>query len=383
MGWSPRVIEPAELCPRQPGSIIIWHALHADEARVFEELARRFEATCPGAKIDIAQAPYDEIADRFAAAARAGGGPDVLFESSRWMAPLAEEGLLLDLTERVAPRFLQQFMPNTVATMRYRGRLYGIPESVTVLALFYNNTAVSEPPIDVQMLALGVSATQRLALPVGFFWGYWGMDPFGGFTFDSYSGKILESAGLVAWLQALQHVDPMPGVELYFDFGAAEDAFAYEEAAYLVSGPWSLPRLRQTVGLDNFQVTPLPNGPVGPGSPMLQVQGTMINGNASTLAIDVALAFGQFINLPESQERFLPTESHVTASVTVDLTDYPNLESFREQAKAAALVVENSNFVLLEDLGDQLYRDVLGTGADPTVAVPAFVEAVHAATTGK
>ena len=76
----------------------------------------------------------------------------MLLESSRLLAPLAEEGLLLDLTERVSPDFLQQFLPEAVENMRYDGRLYGIPESLNVLALFYNPTLVADPPIDVQQL---------------------------------------------------------------------------------------------------------------------------------------------------------------------------------------------------------------------------------------
>lgn len=379
----PRVTDPADLCPVQPGAITIWHTLSIGEAQVFTALARQFQEICPGSAIEVVQKNGDEIAGLFAEEARSGGGPDLLFESSRWLAPLADEGLLLDLTERVSPRFLQQFVPNTVEVMRYRDRLYGVPESIVVLALFYNRAAVSEPPIDVQQLAQSVSATRRAVLPVGFFWAYWGMDPFGGFAFDSYTGKVLETAGLVAWLQALQRVEPVPGMELTFDFGAAEDAFAFEEAAYLVSGPWSLPRLRQSIGERNFGVAPLPNGPVGPGSPILQVRGSMINANASSLEIDLALAFSYFINLPENQERFLTTESHVTASVTIDLTGHPNLDSFREQAKSAANVVENSNHVILETFGDQLYHDVLIEGADPTIAVPLFVEAVEAATAGQ
>lgn len=382
-GMQPRMTFPEELCPKQPGAITVWHALQTDEARVFDELARQFEAICPGIHIKTQYVPDSEFAVKFIDATRNGEGPEMLFESSRWLPPLVEAGLLLNLTERVAPRFLQQFVPETVEAMRYRGRLYGIPESVSVLALFYNRSLVSDPPIDLQQLTQSVSATRRLALPVGFFWGYWGMQPFGGFTFDSFSGKVVDAAGLTTWLRALQKAQFQPGINYYFDDTKAEDAFAYEEAAYLVTGPWSLPRLRQETGVDRFRVVPLPNGPEGPASPILQVQGTMISADASALAIDLALAFSQFINLRQSQERFLGTGSHVTASVTVDLNRYPNLASFREQAKTASLVVENSNYVRLEQLGNQLYKDVLSNGADPAIAVPAFVDTVNAATTPK
>lgn len=377
-GLEPLVVTPDSLCPAQPGSLTLWSSLRDDERRVMEGLAREFESVCSGSTISVVYVPYESISQQFADAVKAGDGPDALFESSRWLGQLVEDGVLLDLTERVAPRILQQFVPKTVAAMRYRDRLYGIPESIAVLALVYNRTKIGDPPIDVQQLAQSVTVDRRIAMPVGFYWGYWGLDSFGGFTFDSYSGEISETAGLVAWLEALQRVSPRPGFDLYFDFSDAEDAFAYEEAAYLITGPWSLARLREEVGMDRISVTQLPNGPVGLGSPMLQTQGMMISAGADPLSIDLAIAFGQFINLPESQQRFLETGSHVTASVTVDLSNYPNIGAFREQARVASLVVENSKFATLEQYGDKLYEAVLIDDSAPADAVHSFVEAVNA-----
>jgi maltose-binding protein MalE len=166
------------------------------------------------------------------------------------------------------------------------------------------------------------------------------------------------------------------GFDETFDYTEAEDAFAYEEAAYFVSGPWSLPRLQEEVGEERFSVSPLPGGPFGPGFPMLQVQGTMVNANADPIATGVAVAFGQYLNLPESQRAFLETGNHVTASVTLDLTEYPQIDAFREQAKSSALVVENTKFAQMEALGDELYRQVLIEGADPATAVQQFRQAV-------
>ena len=378
-GMQPRQTRVEDLCPAQPSTIAVWHALRTDEARIFAELADQFEAACPDNQIEIRTVPYVEIKNRFAEAARAGGGPDLLFESSRWLAPLAEEGLLLDLTERVSPRFLQQFVPKTVENMRYRGRLYAVPESVTLLALYYNRDLTNEVPFEISQLAQLATSARPLALPSRFYSLYFGVAAYGPFAFDSYTGELQETAGLVTWLTTLQSLAAQPGVDLYFQGSEADDAFAYEEAAYLVNGPWVLPRFNQELGADRFRVVPLPGGPFGPAGPMLQVQGAMINVNASHLAIDLALAFSYFLNLPESQRRFLETNSHVTASVTVDLAEYPNLKGFHDQIKSAVSITENSNFALLEQLGNDLYRAVLVEGKDPAAAVAEFAAAVKAA----
>lgn len=112
---------------------------------------------------------------------------------------------------------------------------------------------------------------------------------------------------------------------------------------------------------------------------MLQVRGVMVNANASDSAAGLALAFGRFLSQRASQQQFMDAGGHVTASVIVDLSEHPNLESFREQAKVAAQVVETNKFVTMEQLGDQLYQAVLVDGADPVEAVQTFVEAVHEA----
>ena len=371
--------EVADLCPTEAGTLTVWHSLQGARAKTFEKLATEFNATCPEHTISMTYVEPASIYDQFAGEAREGGGPDVLFESSRWLARLAEDGLVQDLTERVSPNFLQQFLPEAVQSMRYAGRLYGVPESVDTVALYYNPTMISDPPNDLHAMMLTVDADRRAALPVSFFYGYWGMDPFGGYDFNSYSGEVLNADGLQTWLETLQTYDEQPGVDMYFDPADAVDAFASGEAAYLVSGPWSLDRLQNVLGEDQVRVVPLPSGPLQAGSPMLQIQGAMINANASDSSTDLALAFARFLSLSANQQQFLETNGHVTANVTVDLTAYPNLNSFREQAKLAAQVVETSKFLTMEELGDDLYEAVLLYGAAPADVVPTFVEAVHQA----
>ena len=221
-GLEQRQTEATDLCPAQPAAVEVWHTLGFGEAQTLEELARQFEKTCAGTLLSLTHIPAEEIADRYQQTAgntennAESNEPDMLLESSRMLAPLAEEGLLLDLTERVSPNFLQQFLPEAVESMRYEGRLYGIPESLNVLALYYNPALIADPPIDVQQLTQGLDADTRLALPVGFFEAYWGMDPFGGFEYDSYTNRISETQGLINWLATLQQAAARAGVDLYF-----------------------------------------------------------------------------------------------------------------------------------------------------------------------
>lgn len=374
--------DAAELCPLQPTTVTMWHTLARDEAHALEIIAERFGETCPGTRIVPERRDPDSAFDEFVDAAQLGGGPDIFFEASRWLPQLAEQGLLRDLTEYVPPRSLQQFIPRAAETMRYRNRLYGIPESVAVLALFINTTENQDAPLDLDELLVQVTSEERLALPATFFFGYWGMESFGDFTVDAENRLVTDASGLSPWLDWLQQAQTSRGVDLYLDFDEAEDAFAYEEASFFVSGPWSLPRLREEVGETRFSVVPLPDGPEGPGSPILQVQGVMVNAGADDLAVEAAVAFAQFMNLPDSQNLLLATGNHVSASVNVNLEGYPLIAGFRDQARVAQSVVENSYFAMVEEAGDRLYRAVIVNGADPDVAVDRFLADVNADETG-
>jgi len=371
----------AILCPKQVGdetnTLTIWHSMPESESTALVEIGRNFEAFCSGIHLEITSMEPEEIIDRYVEEVQAGVGPDILLESSRWTSQLAEGDLIADLSDYIRSEDLEPFIPGAPASMRYQRRTYGIPESISVLALLYNQELVENPPVGLEGLLFQVDPENRWALPMRFFYGYWGLNPFGGFEFNSDEAQIEEDAGLVPWLDWLQSTQNQPGVDLTFDSTEATDTFASGDAAFLVAGPWVLPQLRQALGEDVFGVTSLPSGPLSPGSPILQVQGVMVNANSSDQLADTAVAFARYLILPESQALFLITGDHVPAIVNIDLEEDPLLNGFHEQAKLAAVVDENSNFAAMEALGDELYEEVLLDGLDPAEAVQNFETAVQ------
>jgi maltose-binding protein MalE len=300
----------------------------------------------------------------------------MLLESTRLTAQLAADGLIRDVGDFLPGDYLQQFIPDAAEAMRVEGRLYGIPESLTVLALYVNTALAPEPLVNLDEVSFAISTEQPFALPANFFFGYWGMAAFGGFGFDPASGAVVDSAGLTGWLAWLRQVQGHPGIDLTGDFTAAEAQFARGEAAYFISGPWSLAAVLAELDQEQVRVTLLPAGTAGPGRPILQVTGTMISAAATDGEAALAAAFGRYLAGSESQAHFLQTGSHISALVGTDLSGYPLLNAFREQAKTAAVVSENNRFATIQRLGDDLYRAVLVEGADPAEAVAAFEAAV-------
>jgi arabinogalactan oligomer/maltooligosaccharide transport system substrate-binding protein len=372
--------DPAALCPAlevatEP-EVTLWHSFHNEEAEALAEIAGSFEELCPGITLQLATFDAEQIEHQYRQAVSAGDGPDVLLASSRFTAQLADEGLVRDVSEFLDTSFMQRFIPDAEAAMRNNGRLYGVPVSVAVLALYYNLNLVEDPLLNLNEVSIRVTSERQFALPATFSYGYWGLAPFGGFEFDSETGEIIQDQGLLNWLNWLQTIRNQPGMVVSTDFARTEELFASGEAAYLISGPGSLSRLRRELGAEKFDVALLPAGPEGPASPILQVQGIMISPNSGEAATATAMAFAKYLVAPESQKTLLRTGTHVSAVVTVDLTDFPKLNGFREQAKVSVVVIETPGFSVVEELGDELFEAVLEQEAKPVEAVENFEEAV-------
>jgi ABC-type glycerol-3-phosphate transport system substrate-binding protein len=370
--------EPSGLsvvCPARPGAVTLWHSLPAREVAAIVDIARRFAAACPGNDVALSFVAEDAIFERFSAAGAR--RPDMILTSSRWLPRLAERGLIRDIADEVPPEALQTYVPAAVVNMTYRNRLFAIPESISNTALVFNRSAVIDPPIDLEGLLNQAATGRRVALPVGFFDGYWGMAPFGTFEFDSSRRTLSSINGLAGWLQWLQQNQNRPGMGVTFDAAAAEAEFLAGDAAFLVTGPWSLPRLRRQFAADELGVTSLPFGPLGAGAPLLRTNGILVSSRADEETVAVAVAFAQYLNRQESQSVLSDMGTRVSANVMVDLTAYPLLNGFREQARAGVVAVENEAFAEMAALGDETYRSVLEDGANPFEATSAFVTAVH------
>lgn len=372
---------PAWLDEYDGYELTLWHALADRRADTLATVAQNFAALCPGVTIKLEYRDYGEIEQDFRAAVAADRGPAMLLESTRLTAQLAADGLLMDLNRLVDPSSLQRFIPEAQAAMRYRDGLYGIPESVAVLALYSNTDLTNVPLVTLEDTAYYISPETPLALPVSFFYGYWGMSAFGEFRFETGRGVVSKADGLTRWLAWLDDVQNQPGVFIG-DYAEAEARFLAGDAAYFVSGPWALEAVRSELGTSTVRVTTLPAGPYGLGLPILQVQGVMVNQSVNLREAELAVDFANYLSSPSTQLLFTQTGSHVSALVNIDLSDFPLLSGFREQAKLAVNVLETPEFAQVEALGNELYAEVLSGAVEPSTGVAAFMDAVRAVNVG-
>jgi arabinogalactan oligomer/maltooligosaccharide transport system substrate-binding protein len=305
----------------------------------------------------------------------------VLIGSTEWMAQLAEDEMIRPLGNEIEPGELSAFVPSAVGAVHYAGRLYAYPQSVDSLALFYNPTLIPSPAKTLHELLLQVNSERGFAMPLDFFYAYWGLAAFGSRMFADIDldRGIQADDGARAWLEWLREAARRPGFAFTVGRAEAEHMFIEHEAAYLVSGPWSLARLHAELPPEEIAVALLPSGPRDRAAPLLEVEGFMFNRSASPGAFAGGLAFARFVASAHSAEALLATGLQVPANVTVDLNSMPVMDELIDQAQLAQGVAQDNTWKRLARLGNELFRSVVMGDADVDEALDSFTQAVNLA----
>lgn len=371
-----------ELTNNRTLTLTLWHSWSDEETAVLETQAANFHSLCPSVTISPTQISNSTtLNERFRAATQVGSGPHILIGSTQWMALLAEAEMIAALDNDLRPGELANLIPAAVSAVQYDGRMYAYPESVRSVALIYNPTLVTAPPRTLHDLLLQVDNEHPLVMPLTFFYAYWGLAAFGGAVSDtdSETGPALQLDQTAAsdWLDWLRTAARRPGFHFTTGRAEAEYAFLEGEAAYLVSGPWSLPRLQAAMPADEIAVALLPAGPADRARPILEVEGVMINATASQDAAAAGLAFARYLAGADSARALLATGVHVPANVTVSLAEMPLIDVLSEQAQMASGVVQDHHWQPVFAYGDTLYQSVVLENADSEAALAAFADAIN------
>jgi maltose/maltodextrin transport system substrate-binding protein/arabinogalactan oligomer/maltooligosaccharide transport system substrate-binding protein len=264
--------------------VIVW----ADEIRtpVIVDLGATF-ATDYGVELVVQEMGFGDIRDQLAVAGPAGEGPDIIIGAHDWLGQLVANGLVapLDLGAKEA-----DFLGAALTAFTYDGQLYGMPYATENIAFFCNPDLVDAAPEtwdDVMALAEQLEADSGGEVTA---WTIQTNDPYHYFpvmtSFDGYIFGLtdegydatdvgLDSEGAVAaatWLESMVAAGHLkPDV----DYGVMHDLFEQGSVACIGTGPWALPRIRES-GV-SYTINRYPTGAINPGSPFLGVHGFMIS----------------------------------------------------------------------------------------------------------
>lgn len=230
------------------------------------------------ATIDHQSVPYPQYNPKVLQMVSTKTMPDILMINNPDLPQFAATGALRDLDELDVDT--SQFLDSVLEVGKYEDKLYGLAPNVNSLVLFYNKTMLADAGVEVPTTwaELGAAAA---ALTVGDRYGFvysastgtegtWTFIPFlwsnGGSQLELDAPEAVEALTFYTDLALDGYVSKSV---VNWSQADAKDQFAAGKAAMMINGPWQIPSLNDTQGLDWGSVTiPVPEAGDTPIAPL-------------------------------------------------------------------------------------------------------------------
>lgn len=328
---------PTPILPVE-GKLVLWHSWAGADADALAALLVALKARYPNLQIDTLFVAYNDLPQSYAEAVQAGAGPALVLASNWWLGEMVAANVAQPLDELLPAAALNDYWPATLDSLRWQGKLYGLPINFELISLFYNRSLLGGSPLPTttaELLALAQANPQQgIGLYASLYHLYWGFPAFGARLFNEQSQVILDqTAGAADYLSWLKQLSGVNGTFVDEDYGMLLDRFKKGEYAFLVDGPWSIPDLQAALG-DNLAVAALPAGPAGPAQPWLSADGLFINPSVTPEQQQLALVVAQAFTSAESGQILAERAHRLPANRNAAVTD-PLLQGFMQQANSA------------------------------------------------
>lgn len=386
--------EPVADC-QEAGELLLWHSwpdavpsttetevltstaqssVPTPQTDSLTQLITEFNRYCPDVQVIANYVGADELPNRLSAALDAGTSPDFFLAPHDLIEPLSDKGLIKPITSLLNRSALIGYLPEAMSALEYEQEFYGLPQSMTQMALYSNTDLVKQPASTVNDLFASASPESPLALDSSFYGAFWGISTFSEALFNEQGQLMLEPSDLVQWLEALQVVSQQAGILFSSDQEELQKLFATGKVAYMVAGPEALKPLTKALGAKKIQVTALPSGLRGEASSFLEIEAFLFSGAARETQTKLALTFAQFATSGANQALLAQSANLVpTNSAALAQLKDSQLINFVRQSRNSLLLPPRPQNLLLFEAGDKLYQDVLEKGIEPTQAMNDFL----------
>ncbi|MFC7531169.1 extracellular solute-binding protein [Actinoplanes sp. GCM10030250] len=385
-------VDPASLT----AELTWWDTSDAkNEGPAFKELITKFNQTYPNVKINYQSVPFADAQNKFKTAAQAKtGAPDILRAEVAWVPEFASLGHLyaLDGSELLADE--ADYLPAPLASNKFDGKTYGVPQVTDSLALLYNKELVEKAGVEVPKTWADLkTAAQAVKSKTGADGLY--VNAAGYFTLPfmyGEGGDVVDTASKTITVNSEQNVAGLKIAKDLIDSGAsvkpsATDSygtmmtlFKEKKVAFIINGPWEVNNIKSAPsfgGVENLGVAPVPAGSVKAAAPIGGHNYVIWSGVPQEKA-PAAVAFVKHLNSAESQA-FLAEKLGLlpTRKSAYELDAVKNnavVSAFKPVAEAAASrpwIPEGGQF-----FGplDQMATEVLIQNKDPKASLDAVAE---------
>jgi len=305
--------------PMESVEVTFWHAYGTGSAEeiALTALLEQAKVDMPSYTINVLQVPFNDIFNKYRTDVASGGGPDMFIAPNDDLGNDARAGLIADITDLAAGK-LGDYGQLSVDGMSLEGKLYGIPESLKAVALWYNKDMIATPPATTDELKALMEGGTPVSFSYGCYHHYGFFNAFGGQIFDD-SWNVVAGDGVtdaMSYLNDLYQISVANGWPKNDGDGLAP--FTEGQMAIITNGNWAMGDYRAALG-DSLGVAALPSGPGGANSPLLGVDGFYFSPNSANpeAALEVAL----YLTGKNAQTVMMTEAGHVPANTTVEISD--------------------------------------------------------------
>jgi len=314
--------------PAAQTEVTFWHAYGtgSQEEVAMTKLVEQAQKDLPNLKINVLQIPFNDVFNKYRTDVAAGAGPDMFIAPNDSLGDDVRAGLIADITGLVKDK-MGDVTDVAVGGMTIDGKIYGVPETVKGVAMFYNTDLVKEPPKTTDELLALIESGVNGGMSFGCYhnWGFF--NAFGGQIFDADYNFVADQGTGVA--------DAMTFLKTSFDKLKANDAlfksdqdatppFKEGKLGFILNGNWMLADYAQALG-DKLGVAPMPAGPKDVASPLVGVDGFYINPNSQNQ--DAAIELAMYLTNAASQKVMMDSAGHVPVRKDVEITN-PLVKAF-------------------------------------------------------
>jgi maltose-binding protein MalE len=362
-----------------PVYLTIWHAMTGLEADTLAASVSSFETANPGIQVTLQAVPADQLLSQFITAAASGGGPDLLFGPLDWIGPLANANLISSLDSQTTQIGLDRLYQTAVAAVTFKGRVFAVPTSSTLVGLWYNTDLIKTPPTDSdELLAdaqkVGLALNSSFSPAAGFILGE------GGQIFDGNQKAILDQGnGTAQALSWLLKASQTQNVHIDTNQASLDALFKAGKVGMIFNGDWAASDYTAALGASKLAVAPpitlLPGGK--PFAPFLGTRNIYLSMSSKGATRSAALNFLAFCSQPDTQALFVKV-GYIPTSSKVQTTD-PIILGFMKQGQVASYLPNEAEMGAVWAPAGNMISQVLSAAAAPDAAVAAAVQAINAA----
>ncbi|MDQ0984119.1 extracellular solute-binding protein [Streptomyces sp. V2I9] len=299
------------------GTVTWWDTSSVgSEDKVFKKLAEGFEKQHPKVDVKYVNVPFGEAQNKFKNAAQAGdGAPDVIRSEVAWTPDFANLGYLAPLDGTAALKNEDDFLKQAVASTKYDGKTYAVPQVIDSMGIFYNKKMFKEAgvdaPADLDDLKSVAKKIKDKTGKTGLY--LRGDDPYYFLSFlYGEGGDMVDAASKTVTIDKPEGVKAFKAVKDLVDDGTAKtdasdgwenmmQSFKNGDVAMMINGPWAVADTltgKEFTDKDNLGVAPVPAGSAAQGAPQ---GGHNLAVYAGSKNLDASYAFVEYMTSVDSQ----------------------------------------------------------------------------------